>query len=284
MPTLFESSAKVGNMRSSLINKFGLETKVEIFAGGADNACAAIGAGIVNSEVAMLSIGTSGVFLSMEDDAENEYQDNLHLFNSALPNSYYSMGVTLAAGNSLKWFRDTFAKDAEFSDLLANIDEVIVGSEGLIFTPYIRGERTPYQDSQIRGSLKHFTRSVIEGITFSLKESKVIMEQRKNLKIKKIISVGGGTKNQQWLQIQADIFGLPITTLETEQGPSLGAAILAVIGCGMCANIDSCIKMFVKYKKVYQPIEKNVLLYNKFFQVYSKVYSTTKEICYQLQE
>ena len=293
MPTLFESSAKVGNMRSSLINKFGLETKVEIFAGGADNACAAIGAGIVNSEVAMLSIGTSGVFLSMEDDSENEYQDNLHLFNSALPNSYYSMGVTLAAGNSLKWFRDTFAKDAEFSDLLANIDEVIVGSEGLIFTPYIRGERTPYQDSQIRGSfigidsrhsLKHFTRSVIEGITFSLKESKVIMEQRKNLKIKKIISVGGGTKNQQWLQIQADIFGLPITTLETEQGPSLGAAILAVIGCGMCANIDSCIKMFVKYKKVYQPIEKNVLLYNKFFQVYSKVYSTTKEICYQLQE
>ncbi|MFP9039024.1 FGGY-family carbohydrate kinase, partial [Enterococcus faecalis] len=84
--------------------------------------------------------------------------------------------------------------------------------------------------------LKHFTRSVIEGITFSLKESKVIMEQRKNLKIKKIISVGGGTKNQQWLQIQADIFGLPITTLETELGPSLGAAILAVIGCGMCAN------------------------------------------------
>lgn len=89
----------------------------------------------------------------MEDDSENEYQDNLHLFNSALPNSYYSMGVTLATGNSLKWFRDTFAKDAEFSDLLANIDEVIVGSEGLIFTPYIRGERTPYQDSQIRGVL-----------------------------------------------------------------------------------------------------------------------------------
>ena len=108
------------------------------------------------------------------------------------------------------------------------------------------------------------------------------MEQRKNLKIK-IISVGGGTKNQQWLQIQADIFGLPITTLETEQGPSLGAAILAVIGCGMCANIDSCIKMFVKYKKYINQL-KNVLLYNKFFQVYSKVYSTTKEICYQLQE
>ena len=99
----------------------------------------------------------------------------------------------------------------------------------------------------------------------------------------KIISVGGGTKNQQWLQIQADIFGLPITTLETEQGPSLGAAILAVIGCGMCANIDSCIKMFVKYKKYINQL-KNVLLYNKFFQVYSKVYSTTKEICYQLQE
>ena len=90
-------------------------------------------------------------------------------------------------------------------------------------------------------------------------------------------------ENQQWLQIQADIFGLPITTLETEQGPSLGAAILAVIGCGMCANIDSCIKMFVKYKKYINQL-KNVLLYNNSFQVYSKVYSTTKEICYQLQE
>ncbi len=241
----------------------------------------------------MLSIGTSGVFLSMEEDAESEYQGNLHLFNSAIPNSYYSMGVTLAAGNSLKWFRDTFAKDVEFSDLLANINEVIIGSEGLIFTPYIRGERTPYQDSQIRGSfigidsrhsLKHFTRSVIEGITFSLKESKIIMEQRKNLKIKKIISVGGGSKNQEWLQMQADIFGLPITTLVTEQGPSLGAAILAAIGCGMCTDIDSCIEMFVKYKKVYQPIEKNVSIYNKLFQTYSKVYSATKEICYQLQE
>ena len=123
----------------------------------------------------MASIGTSGVFLTYEEDKEKDYEGHLHFFNHVIPNAHYSMGVTLAAGSSLNWFKDQFAKEESFNDLLKDIDQIPVGSEGLIFTPYISGERTPYTDSKIRGSFlvidishtrAHFARAVLEGITF----------------------------------------------------------------------------------------------------------------------
>ncbi|EPH95895.1 xylulokinase [Enterococcus faecalis 13-SD-W-01] len=293
LPPLFESTEKTGILRPALQEALGFEKEVPIFAGGADNACAALGAGITKEGSGMLSIGTSGVFLSFESSAKAEYAGELHLFNHTLKDSYYSMGVTLAAGNSLNWFKETFAPESNFSELLAEVHEVSPGADGLLFTPYIVGERTPHTDSQIRGSfigidtrhrMKHFSRAVLEGITFSLKDSQVIMEKTANRTFKKIISVGGGAKNPDWLQMQADIFDTTIATLTTEQGPGMGAAMLAAIGSGLFKDAQSCAETFVSYDKEITPDPENVKKYKKIYKTYQKAYQRTAELCHELAE
>lgn len=288
LPPLVASSAVVGTMKPELAARFGFTQAVQVIAGGADNACAAVGAGIVTPGIGMCSIGTSGVFLRYEDSAAKDYAGKLHLFAHGAENVAYSMGVTLAAGSSLSWFKETFAPEASFETLLAEISNVAPGSDGLLFTPYIVGERTPYSDSQIRGSfigmdihhrLPHFARSVLEGITFSLKDSQEIMAQATNEGLAKIVSVGGGAKNKEWLQMQANIFNTPITTLTTEQGPGMGAAMLAAVGCGWYPDVPSCTADFVTYTGEYLPDPVAVTAYAEAYRRYRMVYPATKPIC-----
>ena len=289
LPPLVDSTEVVGTLKHELKEKYSFTQDVKIVAGGADNACGAVGTGILEEGRGLCSIGTSGVFLRYEESVFKDYQGKLHLFQHALAGSAYSMGVTLAAGASLNWFKERFAPNHSFKELLAEIGTVAAGSEGLLFTPYLVGERTPYSDSKIRGSfigidaqheLKHFTRSVIEGITFSLKESQEMMEQITHQKIDQIVSVGGGAKNQEWLQIQANIFNAPIITLTTEQGPGLGAAMLAAVGCGWFPDLHTCSSKFVAYKPAIYPDPQRVEIYQKIYARYRKVYKSTKEICH----
>ena len=199
----------------------------------------------------------------------------------------------MAAGHSLSWFKETFAKDLSFEELLAGVGNIGPGANGLLFTPYIVGERTPHVDSRVRGSfigidtthtLSHFSRAVLEGITFSLKDSQQLMETIAGKTFDKIISVGGGAKNPEWLQIQADIFGTEILCLEVEEGPGLGAAMLAATGLGWFANLQESSDTFVSYKKGASPIPANVEKYQKIYETYQKVYGATKDICYELGE
>lgn len=287
LPTLHRSVDSVGYVSKELAERYGFKNNVSVHAGGADNACAALGAGIVNKGLGMISIGTSGVFLASEESAAVDYHGKVHLFNHSAPGLFYAMGVTLAAGNSLDWFKNTFAKHLSFEELLANIDDVPAGSEGLLFTPYITGERTPHNDSEIRGSfvnidirhgLNHFARAVLEGITFSLKDAQIIMSEVSNQKFNKLVSVGGGAKNTTWLQMQADIFNAQIITLETEQGPGVGAAMLAAIGSGVVDSVEDCIAKFVKYKASYLPNSENVELYRDVYQKYTSVYPALKTL------
>lgn len=288
MPELYNSVDSVGILRESLAEKHNLPSVVKIAAGGADNACAAVGSGIVTDDIGMVSIGTSGVFLSFEEASHTNYGGQLHLFNHAKPESYYSMGVTLAAGDSLRWFRNTFSGELSYEDLLHDIDQIAPGSDGLLFAPYIVGERTPYADSQIRGSfigidtkhtLTHFARAVLEGITFSLKDSQQLMEQLTGKSFKKIISVGGGAKNKEWLQIQADIFDAEIVTLQSEQGPGIGAAYCAMIACGWYDDLQDCTDHCVSYKQSVHPNKNQVQQYSEIYKSYQKIYSQTKPIC-----
>ncbi|MGM0240263.1 xylulokinase [Enterococcus sp. AZ103] len=286
LPKLVAATDQVGVMKSSLTEKFGFTQPVKIFAGGADNACGALGAGLVNEDAALISIGTSGVFSSFEKNIQ-DYQGKLHFFNHVIPNSYYSMGVTLAAGNSLSWFKDSFAKEESFSELLKDIGEIPAGSEGLLFAPYIVGERTPHFDSQIRGSFigidtrhqrDHFARAVLEGITFSLKDSQLLMEETKNKAFKEMISVGGGAKNPEWLQMQADIFNAKIKSLVVEQGPGAGACMIAAIGCGW-GQLSEIVTTFVNYQeRVFFPNEEKVAKYAEVYTIWQKVYQATKDI------
>jgi len=193
----------------------------------------------------------------------------------------------------LQWFKQTFAPNESFDNLLQGISEISAGSDGLLFTPYLVGERTPYPDSKIRGSfigidtkhtIKHFAKAVIEGITFSLKDSQELMRTYSGKNFVKIISVGGGAKNKDWLQVQANIFGVPIAVMKSEQGPSLGAAMLAAVGVGWFASVSECAKCFVALSEEFQPQPEQVLLYEKIYSLYKKVYPSTAPICSELAE
>lgn len=290
-PNLYWSTDEVGYILPKIKDKYDLNTNVKVFAGAADNAAAALAAGIVDTDMSMVSIGTSGVFLSAETSNQKEYDGKIHYFNHSIKDNYYSMGVTLSAGNSLSWAKKLFDKNASFSELLKDINKIKPGSDGLFFTPYIMGERTPYTDSKIRGTFigidarhtrNHFLRAVIEGITFSLNDSKKIMESV-GKEITKIVSVGGGSKNEDWLQIQADIFGVPVYTLKNEEGPAQGAAMIATIGLQTYA-LMVCVNKFVKYKTEIQPIAENVEVYRKYYNVYRNLYNHTKDISYIIYE
>ncbi|WNF22731.1 xylulokinase [Mesobacillus jeotgali] len=291
-PPLVESHEFVGTISSEFSKSTGLTEGTKVFAGGADNACGAIGSGILTEGKSLCSIGTSGVVLSYEERNDLDFAGKVHYFNHGEENAYYTMGVTLAAGYSLSWFKDTFAKEENFEQFLAGVDEVPAGSNGLLFTPYIVGERTPHADSAIRGSFigidasherKHFARAVLEGITFSLNESIEIFRSSGKT-IDSIISIGGGAKNETWLQMQADIFNAKIEKLASEQGPGMGAAMLAAYGCGWFSSLKECTKAFIQVSKTYEPIPENVEQYKKLFSIYQDVYTQTKTLNEQLKE
>lgn len=290
-PPLIGSHEMSGTLLPEVAKATGLTSDTKVFAGGADNACGALGAGIINDDVAMCSIGTSGVFLAYEETGDKDFKGALHYFNHSKPDSYYLMGVTLAAGHSLNWFKSTFAAEKSFDKLLENVGSIKPGSNGLLFTPYIVGERTPYADALIRGSfigmdtthtLDHFARSVLEGITYSLRDSLELMRQHGNKDISKIVSIGGGAKNEDWLQMQADIFNATIIKLKSEQGPALGSAIIAAMGCGWFDSFEACKETFIEYEKEFKPIPANVAIYEEAYKVYTQVYGQTKSLNQQL--
>ncbi len=293
LPELVDSIGYTGDIRDEVRDKLGIKSRVKVYAGAADNAASAVGAGIIDDTRAMVSVGTSGVVFANKEKITGKEDGKLHTFNAAIPDTFYSMGVTLAAGKSLDWLKSTFAKDLSYDEFLSGIENVSAGSDGLIFTPYIQGERTPYNDSSIRGSfvgmdishkLDNFVRAVLEGITYSLKDSLVIIDGDGLNPVETMVSVGGGAKNKTWLQMQADIFNKNIVTLEIENGPSTGAAMLAAVGAGYYDDFKTCAKDFVKYKKEYKPNPENVKIYEKYYEVYRMVYPNTKEISKKLSD
>lgn len=291
-PPLVQSHDLIGTITDEVATETGLDQCTNVYAGGADNACGAIGSGILSEEKTFCSIGTSGVVLSYESTGEKDFEGKVHYFNHGAPDSFYVMGVTLSAGYSLNWFKDVFASNEDFAILLEGVEGVPPGSNGLLFTPYLVGERTPHADSSIRGSFigmdsshtrKDFVRAVLEGITFSLNESIHILRESGKT-IDTIYSIGGGAKNEAWLQMQADIFNARVVKLVTEQGPGMGAAMLAAYGEGWFASLEECADVFLEEAESYEPNPVNVALYEKLFSVYQKVYGQTAELNRELMK
>ncbi|HTG69807.1 MAG TPA: xylulokinase [Candidatus Udaeobacter sp.] len=283
-PPLVESHGLVGTLLPQFAESTGLPASTKVFAGGADNACGAIGSGILSEGLTLCSIGTSGVILSYENEKTKDFAGKVHFFNHGKEDSFYAMGVTLAAGYSLSWFKKTFAPNESFDQLLEGVGAVKPGAGGLLFTPYLVGERTPHPDSLIRASFIgvdgsheriHFARAVMEGITFSLNES-VDLFRRAGKTVDTVISIGGGAQNPVWLQMQADIFDAKVVALENEQGPGLGAAMLAAYGSGWFDSLESCADKFVKHADLYSPQPEAVAAYAGIFKIYQQVYEQTR--------
>ncbi|MGM0420858.1 MAG: xylulokinase, partial [Bacillota bacterium] len=232
LPPLLESVEVAGGLTEEVERLTGIPAGTPVVAGGADNACGAVGSGMVVEGRVMVSIGSSGVVLAPAADYQGDPEGRLHLFNHAVPDSFYYMGVMLAAGQSLSWLKNkVLPEDWDYEKLNARAGEVEAGSESLIFLPYLYGERTPHADADARGVFlglstrhgrAHLARSVMEGVTFGLKDSLELIKAR-GVEIKRVRAIGGGARSRVWQQIIADIFDTPVDLLAVEEGPAYGA-------------------------------------------------------------
>jgi len=293
LPPVLNSFDLAGKITKKVAEQTGLKFGTPVVAGGADNACGAVGSGITEEGRVMVSIGSSGVVLAQTNNPQADQEGRIHLFNHACPDSWYMMGVTLSAGMSYEWLqKKLFNNILDYSKLDQLAEEIEPGSEGLIFLPYLYGERTPHNDAHARGvyfgisgkhDQRHFVRAVLEGVTFALKDSLELIKD-KGVKIKEIRAIGGGAKSRVWQQILADILGEEINLLNVEEGPAFGAALIAGVGVGVYNNFAEAVNRIVKVKKTIAPGIQNTKKYNHYYQLYKKLYYSLKEDFGELKE
>ncbi len=286
LPPLVESVAVTGRITAEVANQTGLETGTLVVAGGADNSCGAVGSGIIKEGRVMVSIGTSGVVVAFADKPVADNQGRMHLFNHSKPDSWYMMGVMLSAGMSFSWMKDSlFAGKLDYDELNRLAEEVKAGSEGLIFLPYLYGERTPHADANARGvyfgisgkhEQKHFVRSVMEGVTYGLRDSLELIKEQ-GVAVDEIRAIGGGAKSAVWQQILADIFGQEISLLNVEEGPAFGAALIAGVGVGVYSSFEEAEEGIIKVIDKIKPDPENVKKYNEYYPLFKKIYGSLKD-------
>lgn len=289
-PTIVQATDYVGSITEDVAGRTGLSPQTKVFGGGADNACGALGAGIVSADKVLCSIGTSGVVAAFEPNRTVDYQGRLHFFNHAITDNFYSMGVTLAAGDSLTFIKNLFRPTEDFATFASHAAQSLPGADGLIFTPYISGERTPYADAELRGAfvgidarqtLASFVRAVLEGITFSLNDVLNIYKDY-GRRFSEIIAIGGGAKSDTWLQIQADVFNQTVSVLENEEGPAMGAAMIAAVGLGWFPDFQSCARDYVQVARVVTPNAAHAARYPAIYQAYRRTAADTATVSHEL--
>jgi len=227
-----------GRVRPDLAERYGLKG-VEVTAGGADNAATALGVGALNPGDALVSIGTSGTVLAVTKTGKPDPGGRLHFFNHVVPGAFYHMGVMLAAGSALRFFTEKMGSKVDWAALDPTLEEMPAVADGLIFLPYLNGERTPHRDPAARGVLAGLSprsgwpqilRAVMEGVSFGLRDSFELIKKR--VEVKRLFLVGGGSKSLVWRRILASNFHQAVTLPEVDEGGAYGAAMLAALGEG----------------------------------------------------
>lgn len=284
LPPVLQSHGITGIVSGAAAGELGIPAGTPIVGGGADNAASAVGCGITTGGVMQVSVGTSGTVLLPSAEPRVAEDMNLHTFCHAAPEMWYLMGVALSAGSALRWLRDTVASGQSYDSLTADAAKTSIGGGGLLFLPYLTGERTPHNDADARGvffglsfshSLAHLTRAVIEGVCFALRDSLELMRQQ-GVSPSEMRAVGGGSRSQMWLQTIADVFGLPIATVQISGGAAYGAALLAAIGCGMFASIDEAVQACVATDKLVEPDARAIAQYDDIYGAYRRLYPALK--------
>ena len=291
LPQLFESQQVVGKITARAALETGLAEGTPVVAGAGDQAAGAIGMGIVKAGDVSATIGTSGVVFAATDQPFLDPQGRLHTFCHAIPNRWHVMGVTQAAGLSLRWFRDTFgtidgASGSAYESLSREAAAIPVGADGVLWAPYLMGERTPHLDSEVRGALLglsashgrgHIIRAILEGVAFSLKDSLTIFAEI-GVPVNDIRLGGGGALSPLWRQIQADVYAKPVSQLVAEQGAAHGAAVLAGVGAGLWASVDDACSRFVRVASVVDPVKQSSDKLQEQYKLYRAIYPALKQI------
>ncbi|TWT52494.1 Xylulose kinase [Rubripirellula amarantea] len=292
LPRVVESDEVTGTLTSQAAKQLGLTTDCKVVGGAGDCAAGAVGNGVVKSGVLSTSIGTSGVMFVHSDEPQYDAAGRLHTFCHAVNGKWHMMGVNLTSGGALQWWVDSVVQGlagipekSRYEAATREAEKVAAGSNGLLFLPYLNGERTPHADPNARGSFVglntthtrgHLTRCVMEGITFALRDSLAIIESL-DVPVKQVRASGGGSKNPMWRQMQADVFGKKITTLEVEQGPAFGVALLAAVGDGAYRNVEAACKATIKVADETKPDRSAVKRYDELFPIYRDLYASLKD-------
>ena len=291
LPALYESPDVCGKVSARAAAATGLKTGTPVVAGAGDQAAGATGMGIVMPGAVSATIGTSGVVFAATDAPALDRKGRLHTFCHAIPGRWHMMGVTQAAGLSLRWFRDQFGAGTDdgqdpYERLTEEAATAPPGCNGLLFTPYLMGERTPHLDPRARGAFVGLTashtradviRAILEGVAFSLRDTFSIFGEM-NVPVRSVRLGGGGARSALWRQIQADVYGHEIEVVEAEEGAAYGAALLAGVGARMWASVDEACVSVVRVAKRVRPDAEAVATLNKNYAAYRRVYGATRDI------
>jgi len=294
MPDSAESVEVTGWINAEAAAATGLAVGTPVVGGGGDQAAGAVGSGIVESGVVSSVVGTSGVVFAYADAHAVDPQPRVHTFCHAVPGKWHTMGVVLSAGGSLRWLRDTlyqseYAAEQSGGDNAYNVitreaASVPAGSEGLIFLPYLTGERTPHPDPNARGvffgltlrhTRAHMARAVLEGVAFALNDTFTIFEDI-GIDISQVRAPGGGAKSPIWRQIHADITGREHVTLSIDEGPALGVALLAAVGTGAFASVPDACRAAIRAVSSTAPDPADHIKYRRTYPIYRNLYSALK--------
>ena len=292
---VYESPDVTGHLTPEAAAKCGLPAGIPVVGGAGDNAAAAVGVGVVANGRAFTTIGTSGVVFAHTDNPAIDPGGRVHTFCCAVPGAWHLMGVTQAAGLSLHWLRDTVctaemaeAEKAGVDPYRIMDDEAAkspIGANRLIYLPYLMGERTPHLDPDCRGTFVGLSaihergdliRAVLEGVCYSLRDCLEILRGMGAAPVLMRVC-GGGGKSPLWRQMLADVFGMPTMTLESDEGPALGVAILAMVGAGLYPDVVAACDKIVRAKETYQANIENSVKYTEFYKIYTNLYSHLKD-------
>jgi xylulokinase len=295
-PQCFESPLVSGNISVDGAKATGLPQGVPVVGGGGDQAAQAIGAGLAKQGRVSVTLGTSGVVFAPTDRPRIDEKGRLHSFCHAVPGMWHVMGVMLSAGGSLAWYRDTFA-DAEkkqaqecgtdvYELLMDQAKTAPVGSDGLLFLPYLSGERTPYPDPHARGAFVGLTvrhqrpqmvRAIIEGVSFGLRDSLELI-RRLDIPTEKVYASGGGARSALWREILANVFDAQVVTVNLSQGAALGACLLAGVGAGIFSDVESACELVVQQQSSIEPQSVEVAKYGELFSLYQRLYPALRSV------
>jgi xylulokinase len=280
LPPTYEGPEITSKVNVSAAAETGLAVGTPVVGGGGDQAAQAVGVGAVQPGIIALTLGTSGVVFATTESALVEPKGRLHAFCHAVPGRWHFMGVMLSAAGSLQWYRDTLAPEVSFDDLIEEAQDIQPGSEGLIFLPYLTGERTPHPDPlaraawvglTVRHTRAHMTRAVLEGVAFGIKDSFTLIQKAGLGSIDQVRISGGGAKSMLWRQIIADVLGVELVTVNTTEGAAYGAALLAGVGAGSFNTVQEACEAAIQITGRTAPSDVTQL-YQQYYPSYRALY------------
>lgn len=286
LPPVYESIEVTGKISAAGADETGLNEGTPVVAGAGDNAAGAIGMGIVQPGTVSATIGTSGVVFVVTEKPTLDLKGRTHTLCHAIPNRWHMTGVTLGAGLSLKWFKDNFGSGTAFEVLGEEAAQVRSGSDGAIWLPYLMGERTPHLDPHARAAFigltashtrGHLVRAIMEGVAFSLRDSFEIFKSL-GAEINSIRLGGGGSHSSVWRQIQADVYGQNVQTIEADEGAAFGAAILAGVGIGAWDSVDDACDKTIRVDKTVSVNTQSAIALNQNYDIYKRLYPALRAV------